>query len=353
MKIAFFKYAFYPVIFLSLTFFIPSCGTKNNRQASDAKTGAPAALSIEAIVVKPKELHRKINVTGTIIANEESELHSEVSGKITGIYFNEGAFVKKGQLLVKINDSDLQAQYKKLAFQDTLLARDEFRKRKLLEMNAISKEEYDNVFIRLQSVKAEADLIRAQLQKTEIYAPFDGIIGLRNVSEGSFVNPNMIIAVMQQVNPVKIEFSVAERYHKYLKPGVPVHFTVTGTEEDFTGIVYAVEAKIDPVTRTIKVRAKSENEQNKLVPGAFAKVEIVLEKMDRAIAIPSQAIIPELNGQKVFLVKNGKALSSPVETGIRTDMESEIISGISEGDTLAVTGLLQLRNGIDVNVAIR
>lgn len=349
-----FKIYFFPaVVFSSVIFLLPSCGSKNDRQISAGKPGNTSALSVEAIVVKPKELHRKINVTGTIIANEESELHSEVSGKITGIYFDEGAIVKKGQLLVKINDSDLQAQYKKLVFQDTLLSRDEFRKRKLLEINAISKEEYDNIFIQLQSVKAEAELIRAQLQKTEIYAPFDGIIGLRNISDGSFVNPNLVIAAMQQVNPVKIEFSVPERYHKYLKAGVPVHFTVTGSEEAFTGIVYAVEAKIDPVTRTIKVRAKSENDKNKLVPGAFAKVEIVLEKMSRAIAIPSQSIIPEMNGQKVFLVKNGKAVSTPVEPGIRTDIETEIINGVTDGDTLAVTGLLQLRDGIDVNAAIR
>jgi len=322
---------------------------KSKPQADAKPTGGPPPTSVQVIVVQPQPLERKINVTGSIIANEEVELRSEVAGKVTGIFFTEGSRVSKGQLLVKINDSDLQATLKKLVLQDTLISRDEYRKRKLLEMNAISTEEFDNTLTQLQSIRAEKEYVLAQIHKTEVHAPFDGQVGLRNVSEGGFVSSSFLIATMQQVNPVKIEFSVPERYREFLKNGTSIQFTVTGSEEIFKGTVYAVESKIDPVTRTVKVRAKSDNEKNQLVPGAFAKVELILEKVNNAIVIPAQAVIPEMNGQKVFVVKNGMAKSVPVELGVRTDKDTEIISGIAAGDSLAITGILQLRDGASVN----
>ncbi len=330
--------------------FLYSCAGKK-QEANAKQPGAMPPSLVEVQVIKPQPLNRKINVTGSIIANEEIELRSEATGKVTGIFFSEGSNVSKGQLLVKINDSDLQAQLKKLVLQDTLLSRDEFRKKSLLEMNAISVEEYDNTFTQLQGVRAEIKYLSAQIEKTEIRAPFNGTIGLRNISEGGFVNPSFLIATMQQINPVKIEFSVPERYREFLKNGTEIFFTVTGNDEKFTGTVYAIESKIDPVTRTVKVRAKSNNDKGMLIPGAFAKVELILEKVENAIVIPAQAVIPEMQGQKVFLVKDGKAKSTPVELGIRTDADTEIISGIASGDTLAVTGLLQLREGASVTIA--
>jgi membrane fusion protein (multidrug efflux system) len=218
-------------------------------------------------------------------------------------------------------------------------------------MNAISAEEYDNTFTQLQAVRAEIKYLSAQIEKTEIRAPFNGTIGLRNISEGAFVNPSFLIATMQQINPIKIEFSVPEKYREFLKNGTEIFFTVTGNSEKFIGTVYAIESKIDPVTRTVKVRAKSNNDKGMLIPGAFAKVELILEKVENAIVIPAQAVIPEMQGQKVFLIKDGKAKSTPVELGIRTDADTEIISGIASGDTLAITGLLQLREGASVTIA--
>jgi membrane fusion protein, multidrug efflux system len=339
------------VIIIILLSGLVSCKSKTNNAGAKPSGGMPAT-AVEAIVVQPQVLDRKINVTGSIIANEEVELRSEASGKVTGIYFTEGSRVSKGQLLVKINDSDLQAQLKKLVLQDTLISRDEYRKKKLLEMNAVSKEEYDNVLTQLQSIRAEKEYVLSQIQKTEVRAPFDGQIGLRNISEGGFVSSSFLIATMQQVNPVKVEFSVPERYREYLKNGTTIHFTVTGSEDIFKGTVYAVESKIDPVTRTVKVRARGENDKNQLVPGAFAKVELTLEKVNNAIVVPAQAVVPELTGQKVFLIKNGNAKNSKVELGIRTDKDIEILSGVNAGDTLAITGLLQLREGANVNTKI-
>jgi membrane fusion protein, multidrug efflux system len=337
---------------LTIAFLFSSCKTKTKTSDVTSSTPMSSAVSVDAVVVQPRFLERKISITGSIVANEEVELRSEVAGKVSGIYFSEGSRVSKGQLLVKINDNDLQAQLKKLALQDTLLSQDEFRKRALLEMNAVSKEEYNNALTQLQSIRAEKSFVMAQIEKTEIRAPFDGVIGLRYISEGGFVSPTFLIAAMQQVNPVKIEFSVPERYRTFLKNGKEIQFSITGSDEVFKGTVYAVESKIDPVTRTVKARAKCDNSKNNLVPGSFAKVELILEKVNDALVIPAQAVIPQMNGQKVFLIKQGKAKSVPVELGIRMEADTEIISGISAGDTLAYTGLLQLREGVDVNVSI-
>jgi membrane fusion protein, multidrug efflux system len=317
---------------------------------ADASTKPATGLLIDVVVVKPRNLERKINVTGTLLANEEVALRSEISGKVTGIFFQEGSAVKKGQLLIKINDNDLQAQLKRTRLQDSLLTKDEGRKKQLLALKAISQEEYDMVLTELQSVRADQQLLQAQIARTDITAPFDGQVGLRYISEGSFTDPSAVLATMQQINPMKLEFSVPEKYRSYLKPGTAISFSVVGIDSVFTAAVYAVEARIDQSTRSVKVRARSNNQNQMLFPGGFAHVEIVLENVDNALVIPAEAVVPELKGQKVFVVKNGKVASIQVETGIRNEAETEIISGISAGDTLAVTGLLQLRDGSSIEI---
>lgn len=336
------------ILALILTALFQSCGP-DEKEATQNR-GTASGLLIDAVVVNPRHLERKINVTGTLLANEEVALRSEISGKVIGIFFEEGSAVKKGQLLIKINDSDLQAQLKKTRLQDSLLTKDENRKKQLLALKAISQEEYDMILTELQSVRADQQLLQAQIAKTNITAPFDGQIGLRYISEGSFTDPTAVLATMQQINPMKLEFSVPEKYRSYLKSGTTISFSVVGIDSLFSASVYAVEASIDQSTRSVKVRARSNNQNQMLYPGAFAHVEIVLENVENALVIPAEAVIPELKGQKVFVVKNGKVESVQVEAGIRNESETEITSGLSVGDTLAVTGLLQLRNGSPIEI---
>jgi len=331
---------------VAIVFF--SCG--NDAKNAVQSRGSGPALLVDAVVVKPRHLERKINVTGSLLANEEVALKSEISGKVTGIFFEEGSTVQKGQLLIKINDSDLQAQLTRTRLQDSLLTKDENRKKQLLTLKAISQEEYDMVLTELQSVRADQQLLQAQIAKTNVTAPFDGQVGLRYISEGSFTDPSVVLATMQQINPMKIEFSVPEKYRSYLKPGTTISFSVVGIDSLFSANVYAIEARIDQSTRSVKVRARCNNQNQMLYPGAFAHVEIVLEDVENALVIPAEAVVPELKGQKVFVVKNGKVESIQVETGIRNESETEITNGISVGDTLAVTGLLQLRNGSSIEI---
>lgn len=343
---------YYPKIF-QLMFFsglmLTAGCDRGNNQVSRSGRGIEAT-PVEALVIRPQLLENKIYATGTLLANEEVELRPEISGRVVGVYFEEGRKVKKGGLLLKINDRELQAQLKRKRLEETLAADEEHRKRSLLEINGISREEYDKALNALNMIKAEREVIESQLEKTEIKAPFDGIIGLRYVSEGSYISPSTLAATMQNIDPVKVEFSVPEKYTRLLKRGSTVMVQVGETATRRRGEIYAVEAKVDLATRTIKARATIPNPDGHLIPGSFAKVEITLEKITEAVVIPTQALIPELEGEKVFICENGLAKSIPVTTGIRTERDIQIREGLQFGDTLITTGLLQLTDGKAVRI---
>lgn len=337
------KILFLPV-FLSL--FI-SCGKTDAPQAGPQRR----PTMVEAFIIHPTQLDNKINVSGSLIANEEVELRSEISGRVTGIFFNEGSKVEKGKLLVKINDDELRAQLTKLELNEKVAADDEFRKRKLLEINGVSKEEYDLSVNRLQSVQADMKIVKSQLRKTEIYAPFDGSIGIRYISPGGYVSPATLVASIQQVHPIKIEFNVPERYKDQLKSGQGIQFSVEGQSRIFTGSVYAIEPKIDPATRTVKVRATSPNTTYQLTPGAFARVELTLEKIADAMIVPTESVIPTIDGQQVFKKVNGRAKVVKILTGTRTDRNIQVLDGLSFGDTVITTGILQVRDGMPLTIS--
>jgi membrane fusion protein (multidrug efflux system) len=222
--------------------------------------------------------------------------------------------------------------------------------RQLLELKGISQEEYDRAANALGMIKAEKEVIRSQLAKTEIVAPFDGMVGLRYVSEGSYVTSNMLVATMQDVDPIKVEFSVPEKYARQIKRGDEITVQAGDSQEQYRGSVYAVEAKIDPTTRTMKARAKIANPKGNLIPGSFAKVDITLEQLPNAIVIPAESIIPEMSGEKVFVCVDGKVHSVPVKTGIRTETGVQIVEGLNPQDTVVVSGLLQLTDDKAVQI---
>ena len=309
-----------------------------------------ARVSVNAIVIQPQLLDNRIFTTGTLLANEEVQLRPEIAGRVTEVLFMEGSRVKKGDVLIRINDRELKAQLKGKEIEEKQGSDLESRARRLLEVKGISQEEYDKVANALNMIKAQKEVIQAQLAKTEIAAPFDGIIGLRYVSQGSFVSTNTLVATMQDIDPIKVEFSVPEKYAKQIKKGAEITTLVGDSQEEYKGMVYAVESKIDLETRTIKARAKIPNPNGDLIPGSFAKVKLTLEQLPNAIVIPSEAVIPEMTGEKVFICVNGKARSVGVKTGIRTETSVQIVEGLNPQDTLVVTGLLQLSDGKAVEI---
>lgn len=306
------------------------------------------ALNVNALVMQPQRLVELINSSGTLLPDEQVDLAFETSGKIVAINFQEGGRVSKGQLLAKINDRHLQAQLQKLKAQRKLAEEREFRQRSLLSRDAISQESYDQAVTEVQTLGADIMLIEARIAETELRAPFDGVIGLRYVSEGSFVNANTNIARLIKVNPLKIEFSIPERYSGEVRSGFPIRFTLDGIAEQLQASVYAVDPKVDVRTRTIVVRALYSNPSDRIKPGRFVAITMELSETNDALAIPTEALIPEMDGDRVFVYRSGKAASVDVQTGLRTADKIQIVSGLQPGDTLITTGILQLRQGMPV-----
>ena len=314
-------------------------------------SGGDTRTPVKAHIVQSETLDDKILTTGTLVANEEVELRSEVSGKIVKIYFIEGGKVEKGEILVKINDAEMQAQLARELSRKELAEKAEQRQRQLIERSLISQEAYDASKNELNSVNASIQLIQAQIERTEIYAPFDGVIGLKYVSEGSYISPTTRIANLQNTSPIKIDFSIPEKYSTQVKKNMPIIFRVQGLGKNYNGTVYAIEPKIDQATRTLLLRATSPNPDGVLFSGSFAEVELIIQRITNALTIPSEALIPDISGQRVFVYKNGIAESQLVETGIRTSDAIQILTGIAPGDTVITTGILQIRSGSPILVS--
>jgi membrane fusion protein (multidrug efflux system) len=340
------------ILLIGIIIYVNKCGGEKS-EASLQKGNAPSTITVSGFVAASQPIEEKIYSSGTLIANEEVEIRNEIAGKITSILFKEGSQVKKGDLLVTIYDKDLRAQLKKLLSQKDIAEKSEERQKDLLAINGISQQEYEVSESELTSINADIELVKSNLSKTKIQSPFDGIIGLKAASAGSFLAANTRIATIQQVDPMKLDFSLPERYRPMIKDNSEINFTTESTEGIFTGKIFAFEPKIDLQTRSVLVRAICPNPKLNLFPGAFAHVEIPLKKLSNAILIPTQALVPELKGQNVFVSRNGKAEKAKVETGIRNDTAIQITSGIAAGDTILVTGLMQMRPGMSVKVNVK
>jgi membrane fusion protein (multidrug efflux system) len=320
--------------------------SKNTEAAAPKSAPGPKSVLADAVVVKSAPLDETIEASGTLQSNEEVEVKAEISGRITHLYFKEGTNVAKGTLLVKLYDEDLKAQLQKLKLQQQLAKTTLERQENLLKINGISQQDVDVTRNQVSAYGADMEFTQTQLQKTELRAPFSGKLGLRNVSEGAIVSPTLVLTTLQQIDPLKIDFAVPEKYRNVVKIGDKVTFKVSGDQQDYQGSIYAIDPKIDLATRTVKIRAIVPNSGNKLFPGSFARVVITLKGMPDAIMIPTQAVIPGTRDKKVIIADKGKAKFVIVETGIRNENNVQITSGLNVGDTVITTGIMQLKPGM-------
>lgn len=321
-------------------------------KAPAAGGGGPMAqkVAVDVFVVSPSAFQNKITSTGTVLPNEEVELRSEVSGRVTGISFEEGSRVRKGQLLLSVNAQEMQAQLQKLQSNQKLYRDMEQRQRTLLEKDYISRQEYDQVSNQLATATADIQALKASLAKAYIRAPFDGVIGLRQVSEGSYVTAATPIARIVDISPVKIEFAIPGRYSQQVKEGDKITFSSEGSPTEYQATIYATQPIIDPATRTMQVRALYDNKNEEVKPGAFVRVNLGLKEVEEAILIPTESIIPEANGHKVFLAKGGKAVPQMVKIGQRSERMIQILEGLAPGDSVIQSGVLQARPGADLTI---
>lgn len=327
---------------------------KENKELAEAdkvmtgKQNGKRILNVNAKIIKPQLLTDEIKISGNLLPDEEVNLSFETSGKIVEINFEEGSTVHKGQLLAKVNDRPLQAQLSRLQAQLKLAEDRVFRQNALLERDAVSKEAYEQVKTDLATLNADIEIVKANILQTELRAPFDGIIGLRQVSVGSYASPTTIVAKLTKISPLKVEFSVPERYANQVKKGANLTFTLELNSYDAK--VYATESSIDQSTRTLTVRALYPNSKGALLPGRYTSIQLKKDEIPDALAIPSEAIVPEMGKDKVFLYKSGKAQPVDIQTGIRTEAEVQVLEGLQIGDTIITSGTLQLRTGLPVTL---
>jgi len=300
---------------------------------------------VDAFVAKPSSLIEEISVSGSLLAYEEVELKNEVPGRIVFINLPEGKQVKKGTLLVKLFDDDLQAGLNKLQIQLDIQEKIHERQSGLLKVNGISQNDFDQTGLVLNSLRADIEVQKVLIRKTEVLAPFDGVIGLRKISVGAEITPSTLLATIRSEDKLKMDFSVPEKYSSEIKPGMKILFTMSNEDKQYEATVLATEQGIDISTRNLKIRSVLDNKSNHLLPGAFTNVILKMSEKQNALLIPTQAIIPSAQLKNVILAKRGKAHFTVVKTGIRRASNIEITDGIQPGDTIITTGILFLKEG--------
>lgn len=337
------------VIIISI-FIVPKFFKAKEKEQAPVTNNQGGLTPADGYLLKESDLANDIKTIGTIKANEEVEIRTEVSRKVTGIYFKEGSFVGKGSVLVKMDDSDLQSKLKRTALDEELAQLNADRTKQLLDKGLAAQSQYDIDLNTLAKVQADIEGIKIDISKTVIRAPFSGFTGLRNISIGTYLTSATIVTTMQDISKIKVDFSIPEKYLGAFKKGDDITYTIDGTNEEFHGEVYAFEPKVENNTRSLTLRAVSTNNGKKLLPGTFTSVTLKLSNIAGALMIPTQALIPDITGQSVLVMKNGIAKLLPVDIGIRTEDKVQIMGPVTAGDTIVATNILKIKPDSKVKI---
>jgi membrane fusion protein (multidrug efflux system) len=332
------------IVFVGYKFFF----NKSDQIVEDQNFKGGGGLTAKLYVLEPNSLSNGINAIGTLLPNEEVELISEAAGKVVGIYFDEGKTVTSGQLLLKVDDAELQAQLRRAEYQLNLTGERLNRQIILLEKDAVSREEFDQVQTDYNILQADIDLLKTKISKTEIKAPFAGTIGFRGVSLGSYLQVNTVIAKLVDQSKLKLGFFIPEKYASNYFTGNKIKFRTEALPQELEALVYAVDPKVDEATRTISIRGIYDNANGKLLAGMSARVNLIISQSGKVLLIPTESIVQEMDGKKVWTVSNGKSKSQSITTGFRSNNQVEVLSGLQAGDTIMISGLMQVREGVAV-----
>lgn len=338
---------FFFILFCSAAFisFFTGCGAKEKKISADSKPAAPPPPRVDGYIIKTSSLSQDIELPGSIIANEATEIHPEISGRLTYLNATEGRIVSQGTLIAKIYDGDLKAQLNKLTVQLQVQEQTAKRYAELLKINGVSQQEYDLIVLQSNNIKADMDIVRSNIMRTEIKAPFSGTLGLRMISPGAYVSPQTTLTTIRQNSQLKLDFTLPEQFTSKLRPSQVVSFSSEGNPKTYNAKVIATESGMSEDNRSLQVRALVVNNDGKLLPGAFAKVKLGFEPDPNAIMIPSQAIIPQARGKQVVLYNGGNISFVDVLTGLRDSSNVQVTNGLKVGDTIITTGLMGLRPG--------
>ncbi|HPE72331.1 MAG TPA: efflux RND transporter periplasmic adaptor subunit [Candidatus Competibacter sp.] len=308
-------------------------------------------LPVKAAPATHATLNVEVTAVGTLRADETVMVRPEIAGRVETIHFREGQKIRQGEPLVTLDQEEYQAQ---LASSAAQLALEQSSYRRLQDMDRqqlASQQNLDEAKAKLDTARAQQELNRVRLSKTVIRAPFDGMIGLRKISPGAYVKPGDDIVALESLGAMKLDFRVPETYLARLAVDQRLAARVDAyPEQRFEGTIYAIEPALDEETRTVLLRARLPNPDNKLRPGLFARVSLILERRENTLVVPEQAIVPVGQTTFVYRVADGKAVMTPVKLGLRRPGLVEILEGLSAGDLVVTDGQLKIRDGAAVQV---
>lgn len=337
------KKIFKSIFLLSGTCILVKCSAKKEKPAGNAWGSKPTVQQVEGFIVSATSLSDNLELPGSLIANEATEIHPEISGRLTYLNIAEGKTVGRGALLAKIYDGDLQAQLNKLSVQLKQAKQTLKRYEELLKIDGVSRQEYDLRKLDINNLEADMAIVRSNILRTQIKAPFHGTLGLKNVSPGAYVTPATVITTLRQNSELKIDFSIPENYASKIELGKIVSFTVDGNDKVYTARIIASEMGIAQENRSLLVRAQVINADNKLLPGGFVKVKTNFDPNPNALMVPSQAVLPKARGKQVVVYRQGIAHFEDVKTGLRDSAMVQVTNGLKVGDTIVISGLMSLR----------
>ncbi len=327
---------------------LAGCSSQAAEPTEDSAT-AVQKLPVDVKVVTATPLQQEEVVAGSILPNREVTITSELAKKITAVLFEEGSRVNQGQALYQLDNAELLAKLKQLQAELYLAQLNEQRLSTLLQTETVKQEEYDVAYARLQSLLANQELIKIDLEKTTIRAPFSGTIGLTKVHAGSLVQPGVPLVILQEQGTIRIHFSISEKYTDALRKGRKITFNTINSQDKFTATIIATEAGIDLSSRNLTVNASAGNPQGYFRPGMSVRVYFpTAAENTLGFQVPTQALMPSGNGYSVFTVKNGVAKNTPVKIGNRTDANALITEGLAEGDTVMISNILRSGEGTPV-----
>lgn len=334
------------LLFLPLASLVLLAACSSDRKkdaAAQQKAGARPPARVDAFLVEARTVSENIDVPGTIVAAESTEIHPEVAGRIVSLNIREGAIVSKGALIGKLDDADLVAQRRKLQVQLAQAQTTVNRYAALEKIGGISKQDLDVARLQISNAQADIAVLNVNIRKTEIRAPFTGKLGLKMVSPGAFVSQQSVLTTIQKTTGLRVDFNLPEQYIGRVRSGTFVNFTTDNGNRPYSAVVMATESGISGATRTLTMRAAVQGAENGLVPGSFARVHIAFDPNNNALMIPSQAVVPQARGKKVYLIDSNNVRFVDITTGIRDSAFVEVTSGLKSGDTVAVTGILGLK----------
>jgi membrane fusion protein (multidrug efflux system) len=318
--------------------------------ASASSAPAQAPIVVDGVEATPRPMKVTVPAVGALAANESVPIAAELQRRVVRVLAQDGARVKKGDLLFKLDDSDLLAQARELQVRRKLLVENDARQRKLHAEGLSSASDYERAKAELELLDAQVGSLSVTIGRTSVRAPFDGRLGLRNVSEGALVSPNTTLITLQDDSKVKVDFTLPERYASFVSVGRTFSFRVAGKADAVEAKVSAVEPTVDAESRSLRVRGLTENAKGDLMVGGFVTVEYPLESQAGGLLVPAIAIVPSLGGHAVWVAKDGKAALVDVELGVRTQNEVQLISGVQQGDFVITTNLLRLRPGAPIQL---